>query len=65
MNLTASCGTAPLSRPVESRARASCRDCGSPMTRGCLLNNNVWVSPTPMDLTILRQLHTWIFGVKR
>jgi hypothetical protein len=35
------------------------------MTRGCLLNNNVWVSPTPMDITILRQLHTWIFGVKR
>ncbi len=65
MNLTASCGTAPLSRPVESRARATCRDCGSSMTRGCLLNNNVWVSPTPMDITILRQLHTWIFGVKR
>ncbi len=65
MNLTASCGTAPLSRSVESRARATCRDCGSSMTRGCLLNNIVWVSPTPMDITIMRQLHTWIFGVKR
>lgn len=65
MNLTASCGTALIRRPVEIRACAICRDCGCEMTRGCLLNNNVWVSPTPMDITILRQLHTWIFGVKR
>jgi hypothetical protein len=35
------------------------------MTRGCLLQNNVWVSPTPMDQTILRQLNAWIFGVRR
>ncbi len=64
MTPTAICGS-HIRSLTEPPACLSCRECGTPMTRGCLLENNVWVSPTPMDQTILRQLNAWILGVRR
>lgn len=64
MNQTAIRGCHPRSL-TEPPAPVTCRECGVPMTRGCLLQNNVWVSPTPMHQTIIRQLNAWVLGAGR
>jgi len=61
MNLTAT-RSSPIRSLPDASTCVTCRDCDSPMTKGLLLHNNIWVSPIPANRSVARRLEMWLMG---
>ena len=62
MNMTANCGPAMTRSPQHPCTAITCRECGTPLTKGLLLQNSIWVTPIPADRAVARRLSLWLLG---
>jgi Domain of unknown function (DUF6487) len=61
MNLTA-IRSSPIRSLPDPSSCVICHECGSPMTKGILLQNNIWVTPIPAARSVARRLEMWMMG---